>query len=91
MIKVNQNRESVGNFWFGFLLGAGLSGVVLFLLGTTRGRVLLKQIIQIAEDLETSLDKLIKDLEKNEIKEEKQSYSNSQSLTSVLQKIKSKG
>lgn len=90
MLKVNQNRESVGNFWFGFLLGAGLSGVVLFLLGTTRGRVFLKQIIHFAENLETSLDKLIKDLEKNEVKKEKQSHLNSSSLTSVLQKIKSK-
>lgn len=48
-------QPSVSNFWTGFTVGA----TVLFFLGTKKGRITLKKLMDFAENLETNIDDIV--------------------------------
>lgn len=52
------NKSS--NFWFGLIVGALGSGAVLYMLGTTRGRAMMKDLIKYAEEHESGSGDLTK-------------------------------
>lgn len=82
----SENRQLINNFWGSFTLGFFLGGGIILLLGTKKGREFLKKLIQLAEEIETSFQRLDENLEtKNEVKKE----ISKPPLNSVLEKIKS--
>ena len=80
-----------GNFWTGFGLGSILVLIVLYSLGTKKGRIYLKKIIDIAENWEDHLEILVKEVE-DVVKNRKQENKgeNSDFVGQLLDKIKSK-
>lgn len=95
MLNNNQKPRLENNFWSGFLLGGILGAGCLFLLGTKKGRQILKKMIKSAEELEESLAEIIGDLEEK-IEENQKKMENKiaevipeKNISSVLQKIKS--
>lgn len=57
------NKQGVGSFWFGFALGVGATSAAAFLLGTKKGRLLLKNALELSENLEENLLLLGEELE----------------------------
>ena len=49
-----QYKEPMSNFWTGFSLGA----TVLFFLGTKKGRTVLRDLVDYAEDMEESIESI---------------------------------
>jgi len=92
---LDQNNKKT-NFWFGFTLGAGSIAVSAFLLGTKKGRQLLKKAIDFSENLEENLVLLGEELEEiivekgQEIKEDlKKSHPKDKpTFSNILTKIK---
>jgi len=59
-----QNDHHLSNFWSGFALGSIGVTIAAFLFGTKKGRKLLKNILEISENLEENLLQITMDLEK---------------------------
>lgn len=60
MLNQNQanqqnNYPKINNFFFGFALGAGVTAAAAFLLGTKKGRKILKNALELSENLEENL------------------------------------
>lgn len=65
------NNKSGSNFFSGFLLGALIGGVVVFLLGTKKGKRILKTISEEgAENISSILDKIDKANLQDELSED---------------------
>jgi hypothetical protein len=47
----NQNKTTPSNFWFGFAIGTASAVGIGYLLGTKKGRSVLKSVIEYAEEL----------------------------------------
>lgn len=54
------SKHKTSNLWFGFALGMTTSGVIMYLLGTRKGRERLKKLIEFAES--TNFEEYIEDL-----------------------------
>ncbi len=54
------NKHKTSNLWFGFALGMTASGVIIYLLGTSKGRERLKKLIDFAEN--TNIEEYIEGL-----------------------------
>ncbi len=63
MLNQNNKASGIGSFWFGFALGVGATSAAAFLLGTKKGRILLKNALEISENLEENLILLGEELE----------------------------
>lgn len=87
MLNNSQKQKPEGKFWFGLLVGGILGASGLFLLGTKKGRRLLKKILESTEELEDSLADVISEFE--EKVEENSHLIPSKNVDAVLQKIKS--
>lgn len=93
MIHRDHPKKQHNNVWFGFTLGSVIGATGLFLIGTTQGRKLLKKAMEMAENLETSAQDMIADIEdykeKNEqkIKDIVEPLVEHTPLHAVLQKI----
>lgn len=93
MIHRDHPKKQHNNVWFGFTLGSIIGATGLFLIGTTQGRKLLKKAMEVAENLETSAQDMIADIEdykeKNEqkIKDIVEPLVEHTPLHTVLQKI----
>lgn len=61
MINENELHKGYGSFWSGFYLGAIFAAGGIFLVGTKKGRDLLSNILDSAEDLEESASEIIDD------------------------------
>lgn len=59
----NQNKPP-SNFWFGFSLGIIAAVIAGYLVGTKKGRELLKKIVDISEHFPDKLPELITEIEK---------------------------
>jgi len=95
MLNHSQKQNSVGNFWFGFLLGIFLGVAGLFLFGTKKGRHLLKKTLESTEELENYLAEIMAEIEEK-TEENRQKLENKLStaesnnnVNTVLQKIRS--
>ncbi len=58
----NTNNSKTNSFWVAFALGTTLSAAFVYLFGTSKGRKLLKKILDSTEGLEEDLDLLLGDL-----------------------------
>jgi Sec-independent protein translocase protein TatA len=95
MLNNNQKQNPAGNFWFGFVLGGILGVSCLFLLGTKKGRRLLKKTLEASEELENYLAEMVTEIEEK-VEESKEKLENklpkttpSKTVDTVLQKIRS--
>lgn len=52
----NQNSHKLSSFWFGLLLGGALTGSAAFFLGTKQGRKTLKKMLELSENMESTLE-----------------------------------
>lgn len=90
----DQNKSSLTNFWFGFSLGAITLTIAGYLLGTKNGRILLKKILELSENLEENLLLLGEELEENILEKSQadQTFKSTpkihSTLRDVLEKIK---
>src|SRR5687767_2651097 len=66
---MTSTRNHKDTIWQGFAAGALAGGAVIYLLGTKRGRGLLKRAVEMAEDMEVDLGKYLEGVEEH-IKEE---------------------
>lgn len=80
-----KNEHQVSNFWFGFLLGTLFVLIGGFFLGTKKGREHLKKILEVTDNLEEKIDLLMKEINNFEEKEK-----NSESIPSIINKIKNR-
>lgn len=83
----NTNQHRITNFWFGFSMGITLSVLASFFLGTKKGRVYLKKIIDIAENIDDYIADFSDKLDNDVLPEE--SSEASSTLHNVIEKIKS--
>lgn len=51
-VNHHSHSNNSSNFWFGLIVGVLGSSAVLYMLGTTRGRAMLKDLIKYAEEHE---------------------------------------
>ncbi len=63
-----EKQNKLSAFWFGFLLGGGLTATAAFFLGTKQGRKTLKKVLELSENMEDTLEELV-DEYGDEIKE----------------------
>lgn len=77
--------RQTNNFLAHFLMGAVFGASALFFLGTTKGRQILRKSLEVSEDLEKSIEKIIKEsagkIEEDEEKDNR--------FIQILEKIKS--
>ncbi|OGK18230.1 hypothetical protein A2866_05095 [Candidatus Roizmanbacteria bacterium RIFCSPHIGHO2_01_FULL_39_8] len=59
----SQNNHKISNLWIGFGLGASLTLLVSFFLGTKKGREMLKKILEVSENLEEDVVKMAEEIE----------------------------
>lgn len=59
----NQNQHKLTQFWLGFAFGGIAVGGAAYLLGTEKGRKILRQILDLSENLEENLLLLAEELE----------------------------
>ena len=57
------NDHKISNLWIGFGLGASLTLLISFFLGTKKGREMLKKILEVSENLEQDLLKMAEEIE----------------------------
>jgi len=76
-----EKNHRIGNFWFGFALGTVFTTLVVFLLGTKKGRKTLKSVIDFSENIENNLSELIIDLENKLKKDQEKNKENNQIKT----------
>lgn len=62
-MKSKQLHTREGNVWFGFAVGAIIGAGGLYLFGTKDGRVLLNKLIDLAENMELSVEDVISEIE----------------------------
>lgn len=93
MIHHDHHKKQQTHMWFGFTLGSIIGASGLFLIGTAQGRKLLKKAMEMAENMETSVGKMLADLE-DEVEEKGQKIKDiveplieTTPLHTVLQKI----
>ena len=90
----NSHHSQESNFWFAFALGGSLVATVTFLLGTQKGREMLKKIISQAENIsnESLIQEIIKGIEKlasSYQKDKSKQVSSPISVGSLLKRIES--
>ena len=87
----DQNHNKTSNLWLGFAFGAVSVATLAFFLGTKKGRIMLKKILELSEDLEENALVIAEQIEEaildkaeviNEIKQERPTLGN------VLEKMK---
>lgn len=86
MKKINNHHSS--NFWFGFSLGTLAAVAAGYLLGTKKGRLLLKKLLEYSDQFPEKIPELIDGLKKNfpEVKEIK--LPGLKTIDSIINKIK---
>ncbi len=58
---MEKTSNKLSSFWFGFLLGTGVTGAAAFFLGTKQGRKTLKKLIELSENMEDTLEGLVEE------------------------------
>lgn len=85
MTNNNDGLRRTNNFLPRFLMGAVFGASALFFFGTAKGRQLLRKSLEVSEDLEKSIENIIKEMqsavEKDEDKDNR--------FIQILEKIKS--
>ncbi|MCX7881116.1 MAG: hypothetical protein N2482_01220 [Patescibacteria group bacterium] len=81
-IKTNDSHQT-SNFWFGFSLGALFIIIGTMIFGTKKGRETLKKFLEISENFEENISKI---LEKTNSQEE--TKKNTVNLFAILKKLK---
>jgi gas vesicle protein len=61
---MKDQNKSPSNFWFGFSLGMIAAVAATYLIGTKKGRELLKKIVDLSEHFPEKLPELVEELEK---------------------------
>lgn len=97
MRNEEKDTRSGGNYWSGFFIGAVFGLGIFFLLGTKKGREILKRALELSQEIEEKVSDIADELEergqegkKSSKKIEKEtSTSAGDNLNSVLKKIKS--
>jgi hypothetical protein len=94
----NQNKHTVSNFWFGFLLGSAGAITAAFLFGTKNGRKTLQKLLSLSENLEENILMIAEELGE-ELKEKAEEINielpksknskNESTIGTILHKIKS--
>ena len=90
--KRDQNHNKSSNLWLGFAFGAIAATTIAFLLGTKKGRQMLKKILELSENLEENALTIAEEIENTIIdKAEKLSDTkpNIPILGNLLDKMKS--
>src|SRR4030042_571134 len=94
MLKKTPNLSKnppASNFWFGFSLGVVATGFFIYLFATENGRKNLKKIIDLTENLETTVNNLSEELTGSAIFDQNDSDNGKktpESIGSLLSKIK---
>lgn len=57
------NPHTPNYFWSGSLLGIGVGGAIVFMFGTKSGRQLVRNLLDISENMESTLAQLITEIE----------------------------
>lgn len=89
----NSTAEHKTNFWFGYALGILTGGGAAFFIGTKKGRIFLKKLVELSENFDGDISALTQQLFEN-LKDNAQSITqetnvkNNSNLGSLLQKIK---
>ncbi|PIY71617.1 hypothetical protein COY87_05305 [Candidatus Roizmanbacteria bacterium CG_4_10_14_0_8_um_filter_33_9] len=68
---IKQSNEKAQTFWLGFSFGIAGASVIIYFLGTKKGRKSLQDIINFSEHLEDNLKKIIKNQDKTTLNSKK--------------------
>ncbi len=61
----NQNNPSSSNFWFGFSIGIVSLSLMIYFFGTEKGRKTLKQLLDLTENFEDTVQLISDNLHSN--------------------------
>lgn len=86
MGNINSEQQK-GHFMSGFTLGTLAGGTALFLFGTKRGRAVLSNLMDIAEQLEEGKLDLSEIIDTDEVKDKVMTTVSGGGLADVLEKI----
>lgn len=92
----NQNEHKTSHLWLGFAFGTATTLTLTFLLGTKKGREILKKLLEVSENLEENLLALGEELEEEllkkgkEFKKDLKTLPDQSTLRDVREKIKNR-
>ncbi len=90
---LDKTDHKISNLWLGFAFGAITTSVVAFLLGTKKGREILKKLLELTENLEENILIVAEEIEETLIDKAeklKTSAKEKPALGNILDKMKIK-
>ncbi len=86
------NRQKASNLWFGFALGMTASSLIVYFLGTRKGRERLKKLIEFSEktNLDEYFEGLVNSFDDHVKKEKKEINSGLDNLIDKIQSFSAK-
>lgn len=83
-----QNNEKAQTFWLGFSFGIAGAGILIYFLGTKKGRKTLENIIDFSENLEENMLKILKNKKVIEEKKDYKAIPSIEKIGSIISEIK---